>query len=54
MVTIAAVLGAACVAGKFEQAAFRAFYAAVHPCSRRKLILILQSCLLKSKHTVII
>lgn len=48
-VTVAGVIGAACVAGEFEQAAVRAFDAAVHPGDRRQLILIFQSCLFKSR-----
>jgi len=51
LVTVAGVFGAAGVARDFEQTAFWAFDAAVHPCGGRQLILILQSCLLKPEHT---
>lgn len=54
IITVAGVLGTARVAGEFEQTAFRAFDAAVHPCNRTQLILILQGCLLKPTQTLII
>lgn len=50
LLTVAAVFGAARVTGEFEEAAFRTFDAAVHPCNGRQLILILQSRLLKPTH----
>lgn len=52
LVTVDGVFGAARVARESENTAFRAFDAALHPCSRRKLILILQCCFLKPTHTI--